>query len=758
MSYWQGFSAWSDDPELGPADRGRPQRSPDEQELRQQLLNNMSLLMALVCGLATWLYLTAKPFVPSQFLVLASLAAWGALAYYYRRQRPDLGRALMLVGPTLSFAVALVVWPGPSVPLFGAAVVVATAVTHPPIGFVAVPLNSLLILLLAREQPTWAGALLVLWLVALIQWVNTQGLYTVLEWSWNSHLRTNHLLSQLRNRQGDLNRTLGALQEATHRLQRTGHELADARLRAQEARRAKERFAANISHELRTPLNLIVGFAETMHLYPDLYGPMEWPGTLRRDVYQIFTSSQQLSELIDDVLDLSRADAQEMPVHRELAGLPEVVMQAASSIRSLIRQKDLVIRTELPADLPLLPIDRTRIRQVLLNLLKNAVRFTDQGEIVVSAVATDHEVTVAVRDTGIGIPEEEQGRIFDEFHQVDLSLYRSEGGFGLGLAISKRFVDLHHGHIWVESQVGQGSTFYFSLPLDPQREGRPLREIDVLAPRPAGKPSLVLLSRESALRSLVERHLLDYDVHLTDDLAQARELVAQHHPEALVLNMDPENALDAAALGAALQAVPPKVPVMACSIPTPAWMARRLGVADCLPKPLEREPLLAVLRRFGPVHKLLIVDDDEGFAELVRRYLAVGGREQRDPGVRMPREVRWAPNGVAALDILRAWQPDLILLDLIMPVMDGFAFIARHAADPALAPIPVVTVTASQFSDELAADHVTYVAIGRAQGFNTAEVIEKLRVLLQVSHAEYPLAGQPAWPESREAGDDAEVW
>lgn len=717
----------------------------DSQELQRQLLAKMAAVVGAMGGLASWLYLTQRPFSFLQFAVLLSVLLWSALAWLWRFREGDPGRIVLLVGPLLSFAAALALWQGEGVLFFGVVVAVSAATLYPPIGAILSPFAiSLLILFLRGDRVLWPVALTVLWTTAAIQWINTDGLFTVLRWSWDSQRRANDLLAELRGGRGQLNRTLHALREASRRLQRTGHELAEARLRAEEARRAKELFAANISHELRTPLNLIVGFSETMHLYPDLYGDLEWPAALRGDVYQIYASAQQLSDLIDDVLDLSRVDAQAMPVRREPADLGQVVTEAADSIRSLVRGKAVDIRTELPAGLPQIPIDRIRIRQVILNLLRNAARFTERGEIVVSVVQRDEDVVVAVRDTGTGIPEEERERIFDAFHQVDMALQRQEDGFGLGLAISRRFVALHGGHIWVESAVGEGSTFFFSLPLDIARGDSQLMMTDAPRPQRLEKPHLVLLSGEESLRELLERQMESYTVHWAESLGAARDLVYQHHPVAVIQNRSLGSDGTCEWLSDLQGVLPPRVPCISCAIPSADWMARQLGVDACLAKPLRRERFIKALGQFAPLQRLLVVDDDRGFYELLQRYLEQERRTRPRSGDGLPHDVRWAGDGREAIDLLEAWRPDLILLDLAMPRMDGHGFLQRRQEGAEWADVPIVLVTANQYGDSLAAQISAPIVLGRAEGYNTAEILQKLQALLPVSSPSYalPLPGR----------------
>ncbi|MBC7239137.1 MAG: hypothetical protein H5T71_03435, partial [Chloroflexi bacterium] len=226
----------------------------------------------------------------------------------------------------------------------------------------------------------------------------------------------------------------------------------------------KQQFAQTISHELRTPLNLIISFTELMIQTPEYYeAPL--PPKYARDLGIIYRNARHLQSLINDVLDLARIEAAQMALITEETDLSALTYEAVNTVRSLVESRGLALHTNIPPALPRLRVDPRRIRQVLFNLLSNAVRFTEKGSITVTVMQQDNEIVFAIRDTGIGIADEDKTRIFEEFRQADSGTHRRYGGAGLGLAISKRFVELHGGRIWVESQVGQGSTFYFTLPI-----------------------------------------------------------------------------------------------------------------------------------------------------------------------------------------------------------------------------------------------------------------------------------------------------
>ena len=230
----------------------------------------------------------------------------------------------------------------------------------------------------------------------------------------------------------------------------------------------KSQFLANMSHELRTPLNAIIGYTEMMA--DGLYGNVgeKAQGVLER----VQSNGRHLLGLINDVLDLSKIEAGQLVLAIEDYSVADMVATVTAATESLARAKNLELGSAVASGLPTGTGDARRLAQVLLNLVGNAIKFTDQGEVVIAATATNGAFTVAVRDTGPGISQADQGKIFEEFQQADNSTTKQKGGTGLGLAIARRIMELHGGKLWVESQVGQGSTFTFTLPVHTEQQTR----------------------------------------------------------------------------------------------------------------------------------------------------------------------------------------------------------------------------------------------------------------------------------------------
>lgn len=470
------------------------------------------------------------------------------------------------------------------------------------------------------------------------------------------------LRGQLATRQEQVNRLNKSLRTANGLLRRTTEELGAAQREAIEARSLKEQFASTVSHELRTPLSIILGFLGVIQQHPSLYGDVNWTPLLRRDLSEIQRSARYLSDLVDDILDLARAQALKMPIHREqsdLASLMEDVKQLTSRLILVDSPVELVL--DIPEGLPGIYIDRTRIRQVLLNLVANACRFTVSGRITMRAEASDSDIVVSVHDTGSGIPPHQLGRIFDDYEQGE-SVQESvmeRPGKGLGLAIARRFVQLHGGHIWATSEIGKGSTFSFSLPLD-------AKQVSQLGAQPLPpavarheQPVLVLVDDEEG-QALLARHLEGHDVVRAAGIAEARALVQELHPAAVVLNVPPEPEGSVRAAPAVI--LPEPVPVLQCTLPVGRWYQQTSGFDDWIVKPVDDKRLMAALNAAAPVRRLLVADDDKQFVRLMRRLIGASLPDCAVTGV---------SSALEALDLLAEQAYDAVLLDIYLPGMSG---------------------------------------------------------------------------------------
>ncbi|MGI6206791.1 MAG: ATP-binding protein [Anaerolineae bacterium] len=599
----------------------------------------------------------------------------------------------------------------------------------------------------APAEPLWAYRALYL-SVSGLGLLLASALRGALKDSWKHIGMTGDLVREVQARQEEINRLNKALKVSNGLLKRSLSELALATREAEEARHLKERFATTVSHELRTPLNIILGFVDVMQQYPEAYGDVNWTPLLRRDLGEIQRSARYLSSLVDDILDLARIQALKMPIRREQTDLGALVEEVVGLARRLLLHKPEVrLWADVPESFPSLHIDQTRIRQVLLNLLANACRFTTEGEIAVRVTPGPEEVTISVSDTGSGIAPDQLEAIFEEFRSdSDRVLAESEGaGKGLGLAIAKHFVQMHGGKIWAESTVGRGSTFHFTLPLGEKRVVPlpPPSAQDM--PRSTVEPLLVLVDEGEEGRAYLERHLEGYQVQTAPDLVSARKLTQEAHPQAIVVNVPP---LPEGATQAPLPPILPEpVPVLQCSLPTGSRALEQHLFDDWLVKPITSEKLLGALARFPEARRVFVVDDDRSFVRLVRRILGtMPGRY----------EVAWAHHGEEALSALREHGADVALLDIALPGLDGRAIARalRQAPDgrsPAL-----IAVTAVQPGLEGPAVNPRTFAVTSSVGFSEGDTLELIRACLARLKPVYGL--EPPGSELEAEPDEIEAW
>jgi signal transduction histidine kinase/CheY-like chemotaxis protein len=567
----------------------------------------------------------------------------------------------------------------------------------------------------------------------LLGWSATRALLTVTQWSLFSFERARQGMEQARDQRVELKQIQEDLIQANRELARLSDRLKAMYQVAEEARRAKEEFVANVSHELRTPLNMIIGFSEMITQSPQVYAA-NLPPALLTDIGAIHLNSQHLARLVDDVLDLSQVDAGRMVLSKEWIRLGETMEAACVAVRPLYESKELSLEVQISPDLPMVFCDGTRIRQVVLNLLSNAGRFTEQGGVVLKAWHEGDEVVVSVTDTGPGIAPEDQKRLFEPFQQLDTSLRRPHDGSGLGLSISKRFVEMHGGRMWLESEVGVGTTFLFSLPArttspaasadsdEVMRWFSPYLEYEARArqskaPVPALPPRFIVLEQGDTLRRHLTRYADGVETVAVRSVDEAVAELSRTPARALVVNAPPFG--EQPVSRQQLADLPYGTPAVTCWVPGEDEAARRLGVMRYLTKPIQRETLLEALEDLGDdVETVLLVDDRPDAVQLFARMLSTAGRRYR---------VLRARNGDRALSLLRQRRPDVMLLDLIMPGMDGFGVLQEKSQDPAIREIPTVIISARDPAGEpIIGDTLN---VTRGGGFSVPDLLACIRAV-----------------------------
>ncbi len=671
-------------------------------ELRAESLT----IVVIAAGVASlvWFAALGDPPRAATWLPLLGMLALSAISLLLARYRASLGAIVLSITIIVGNSLLLWIRPDPPAAYFYVAIVFAVGAVLGPLPSVAAGIGCSLLIgaavldpHVALDETTAIFATALLWLGLMLTWAAAYPVRAALVWAWDSYLDALQRSEELRDRQGELNRVLASLNETCYRLEVANQELARARAAAEEARQLKTEFATNISHELRTPLNLIIGFSEILMNASVGDGKASLSPAMRADVDVIHRNALHLSNLIDDVLDLSQVDAGRMGLHKERACLATIVAEAVSAISRLYEARGLTLTNEVPDDLPALFVDRTRIRQVLINLLNNAARFTTNGGATVRAHQDGLNLVVEVADTGVGIAPDDLPKVFEEFRQLDGSTRRPHDGSGLGLAICKRFVELHGGAIWAESERGKGTVFAFSLPLIGNVASATLRpEWDTWVRLPsAAEPerSVVLVSPDEQIHRLFQRYLDAYRILPAAQVDEAQDLFRQTPVHGVVLTTHPRADLSEQ-LGR-LRSVPRGVPVITCSLPTSTSLGEGLGVAEYLMKPISRDRLLQALARVGKKARvILVVDDDPEMVRLLARMIRSGPRRY---------QVLRAYGGYGALDLLHERRPDVVILDLVMPDLDGYGVLGEMRRFEELRGVPVIAVTARGYETETVA-------------------------------------------------------
>ncbi|WP_421658757.1 response regulator [Leptothermofonsia sp. ETS-13] len=536
----------------------------------------------------------------------------------------------------------------------------------------------------------------------------------------------------VRDDDGNLLYYEGIVKDISDRKQ-AAEELFKAKEAAEAASRAKSQFLANMSHELRTPLNAIIGYSEMLQEdsldmgYEDIIPDLE----------KIHGAGKHLLGLINDILDISKIEAGKMDLYLERFSITDMIDEVRATIQPMVEKNGNILVIQNLIDQETMYADLTKVRQTLLNLLSNASKFTENGIITLtiktkqepgaiekeeerekepgvdSELKTQHSplpsfITFTVSDTGIGMTEDQLSRLFQAFTQADASTTRKYGGTGLGLVISRRFCQMMGGDISVESELGKGSTFTMQLPIqvnelnERKPASTPTSTPTSVSTKPLGTPpsknknvTVLVIDDEPTVRDLLSRYLIKegFQVEMASNGQEGLHLAKKLRPDAITLDvMMP--VIDGWSVLSSLKADPElaDIPVIVLTIVDNQNLGFALGAADYLTKPVDYKRLVSVLEKYQPgvtvdlatpIGHALIIEDDPATRKMFHRILAKEGWA-----------ITEAENGRVALERVAEARPDLILLDLMMPEMDGFQFIQELRTQPEWRQIPVVVVTA----------------------------------------------------------------
>lgn len=526
-------------------------------------------------------------------------------------------------------------------------------------------------------------------------------------------------MADLRKREEELTQLNQELEDTNRGVVALYAELDEKASSLQQANELKTRFLSNMSHEFRTPLNSILSLSRMLLARMD----GELTSEQEKQVTFIQKAANGLSELVNDLLDLAKVEAGKIEVHPSSFEVIDLFATLRGMLRPLLVQGSSIVLTfEAPEGLPPLYNDEGKVAQILRNFISNALKFTEQGEIRVTAVQTGHTIAFSVSDTGIGIAPDDQERIFEDFVQIESHLQKQVKGTGLGLPLTRKLAELLGGSVSVSSALGQGSTFSAAIPIVYPHASSPSPSFPIFPLQPSHLPILAIEDHAETL-FIYEKHLQAsrYQLLATRTLAEARQILQRLRPAAIVLDILLEGQNGWTFLRELKSDEETRtVPVLVITVVNNEKQALALGADGFLIKPVDRLPLLHQLNRLinqGKVQKLLLIDDDLANRYVVKQLLN-----------HIPLQILEAASGRAGLVLAEAAQPAAILLDLEMPEVDGFNVLDQLRHNPRTQAIPVIIHSSKQL--DVATERILAqqgVAILPKEQTSQAKAISQLR-------------------------------
>jgi signal transduction histidine kinase/CheY-like chemotaxis protein len=574
----------------------------------------------------------------------------------------------------------------------------------------------------------------------LLGWASMQSVLTVTEWALYSFRQADNRLRETQDHRGQLAHVVKELDSANIRLERLNNMLVVARAEAEEAKDARNRFALAISHELRTPLNFIISFSEIMVKTPSTYSPLNrWPESLYEDIQEIYRSSQHLMRLVNDVLDLGQIENLRMNLVKEWISLSQIISESIDMVQRAFEVKGITLHAEIQPDLPLVYVDRTRIRQVLLNLVNNSLRFTDQGSVIIRLGRHENDtLLISVEDTGTGIAQEDLQKIFEDFHQVSQDSWRRREGTGLGVSISKRFIEMHGGKMWLESTLGQGTCFFFTIPVFASRD--PAIQVDkereeqywnALKDRAEQGKNIMVISSDPAAAEIIAPYVEGFTLVScppdTDFYNKASSLL----PFSIFID---QTLIHTTGITAQVNRLPYDVPVFSFTFPGNPIHPQDLPecVKYYLVKPFTNQALVDAILSLGTsIHNLLVVDDDPAMINLAHRAL----RSRTKGRTNRVFHLDLAATGNEAIQKVRENRPDAVLLDVTLPDISGLDVLKEIQPYN----IPVIFITAHEWPQVFPEHDYEALRIQMRRPLGRNELSAVLKNLLEVIHPKYPV-------------------